>query len=112
MEDRYNNKQSTPSFLNDLIYIEDDILPVETCVKLVNHIDLCIMSGNEPSDDLNRSMIHAYTKRVAGNNPAVDCGNELNNIIKKTLTKYFNSNQIVSEYIKLYKDLIIRDYRR
>lgn len=107
MEGTYNNKPSPPSFLNDLIYIEDDILPVEMCIKLVNYMDSSTMDN---STLLNRSVNNSHTMRVNIDELCGGYGYELNNIIKITLQKYLGSNQVVLNYFKLYNDLIISDY--
>jgi hypothetical protein len=107
MEDTNKQKQPTNSFLNDLIYVEDNVLPVETCVNLVNYMDSIIMDN---SRNLNRSVIKSYKRRVKIDEIHGGYGYELNNIIKRILKKYFNLNQIVSNYFKLYDDVIISDY--
>jgi hypothetical protein len=109
MEDTYNKNPSPPSsFLNDLIYIEDDALSAETCVKLVNYMDSNLAIDTTPP--LNISVQNAHTMYVEVDKLCGECGYELNNIIKITLQKYLGSNQIVLNYFKLYSDYIISDY--
>ena len=90
MEDTYNKNPSPPSsFLNDLIYIEDDALSAETCVKLVNYMDsssLVVIANelNRSANDLNRSANNSHTMRVNIDDLSGGYGYELNNIIKIT----------------------------
>ena len=78
MEDTHREKQSTKHFLNDLIYVEDNVLPIETCVNLVNYMDSSMMDN---SRNLNRSVIKSYKKRVKIHEICGGYGYELNNII-------------------------------
>ena len=109
MEDTHTEKLSTKHFLNDLIYVEDNVLPSKACVDLINYMDSSMMDN---SRNLNRSVINSYKMSVNIDKICGGYGYELNNIIKIVLKKYLNSNQIVSNYFKLYNDIIITEYNR
>ena len=99
-----NNNKRDKCFLNNLIYVKDDVLSNVQCENMINYIESS--SQINKTSITTRSYNNFYSMPINKQQLCNNYGNELKLIIKNSLNEYLDSSPVVSQYFELYSDII------